>query len=143
MSRISLYGTGDSVINQLNTELDLLEQTRSYSGTGVVKTPLSTESFFTQLSARVSAANTLLCVGLDPHAADIGDGEHGSGTLFYPPGFFLILISIAGGAQGAKAFCMKLIKETSPYAACFKPNAAFFEAFGPDGVTALHEVVPL
>ena len=46
----------------------------------------------------------------------------------------------SGGAAGAKAFCLKLINQTSDYAACFKPNAAFFEAFGPDGVVALHDV---
>jgi orotidine 5'-phosphate decarboxylase subfamily 2 len=33
------------------------------------------------------------------------------------------------------------VKETSRYAAAFKPNAAFFEVFGPDGWTALKEVI--
>ena len=33
------------------------------------------------------------------------------------------------------------VKQTAPYAAAFKPNAAFFEVFGADGWTALKQVI--
>jgi uridine monophosphate synthetase len=36
---------------------------------------------------------------------------------------------------------LNLVKQTSRYAAAFKPNAAFFEVFGADGWTALKDVV--
>jgi len=77
------------------------------------------ESFTARLEARVSAANSLLCIGLDPHLADLPDPT----------------------AAAAKAFCIWLINLTSDSAAAFKPNAAFFEAFGPQGFQALKDVI--
>jgi uridine monophosphate synthetase len=77
--------------------------------------------FFAALEARAAAINSLLCVGLDPHAAD--------------------LAADAKSAAGAEAFCMGLIEVTAPFAAAFKPNAAFFEVFGADGAAALKRVV--
>ena len=44
-------------------------------------------------------------------------------------------------AASALDFCLNLVKQTSRYAAAFKPNAAFFEVFGADGWTALKEVI--
>jgi uridine monophosphate synthetase len=77
------------------------------------------ESFFSFLEKRVDDCSSLLCVGLDPHVDD----------LPLPT------------AASARDFCLNLIKRTSPYAAAFKPNAAFFEAFGADGWTALKQVI--
>jgi orotidine 5'-phosphate decarboxylase subfamily 2 len=37
-------------------------------------------------------------------------------------------------------FCLNIIHQTHPYAAAFKPNSAFFEAYGPDGLRALEDV---
>jgi orotidine 5'-phosphate decarboxylase subfamily 2 len=39
------------------------------------------------------------------------------------------------------AECVRIIDATHEYAAAFKPNSAFFEAFGPDGMHALQEVI--
>ena len=39
------------------------------------------------------------------------------------------------------SFCIRIIKATAPYAAAFKPNAAFFEVFGAEGWTALKQVI--
>ncbi len=36
---------------------------------------------------------------------------------------------------------MNLVKQTAPYAAAFKPNAAFFEVFGAEGWTVLKQVI--
>ena len=77
------------------------------------------ESFFTFLEKRVDDCSSLLCVGLDPHVSDLK----------------------APTAEAALDFCLHLVKETAPYAAAFKPNAAFFEVFGADGWTALKQVI--
>jgi orotidine 5'-phosphate decarboxylase subfamily 2 len=77
------------------------------------------ESFFTFLEKRVDDCSSLLCVGLDPHADDLPEPT----------------------AAAALEFCLRLVKATAPYAAAFKPNAAFFEALGPEGWTALRQLV--
>ncbi len=77
------------------------------------------ETFFTFLAKRVDDCSSLLCVGLDPHPSDLP----------------------APTAAAARTFCLHLVKQTAPYAAAFKPNAAFFERYGPDGWAALKEVI--
>lgn len=75
--------------------------------------------FFERLEARARQADTLLCVGLDPH-----------------PRF---LSAITG--EAALAFCRRLVEETAEHALAFKFNSAFFEALGPAGWEALIESV--
>ena len=77
------------------------------------------ESFFSFLEKRVDDCSSLLCIGLDPHVNDLPEPT----------------------AASARDFCLNLVKQTSRYAAAFKPNAAFFEVFGADGWTALKEVI--
>lgn len=77
------------------------------------------ETFFTFLEKRVDDCASLLCVGLDPHPGDLP----------------------APSADAARDFCLNLVKQTAPYAAAFKPNAAFFEVFGAAGWTALKDVI--
>ncbi len=77
------------------------------------------ETFFSLLARRVDDCASLLCVGLDPHPADLPEPT----------------------AEAARDFCLHLVKQTAPYAAAFKPNAAFFEVFGAAGWTALKEVI--
>jgi uridine monophosphate synthetase len=77
------------------------------------------ETFFSFLAKRVDDCSSLLCVGLDPHPSEIGSPT----------------------AEGARDFCTALIKKTAPYAAAFKPNAAFFEIHGPAGWQALKDVI--
>jgi uridine monophosphate synthetase len=77
------------------------------------------ESFFSFLEKRVDDCSSLLCVGLDPHVSDLSEPT----------------------AAGALTFCLNLVKQTAPYAAAFKPNAAFFEVFGAEGWTALKQVI--
>ena len=76
-------------------------------------------SFFEALEARAKQANSLLCVGLDPHTTELSEPS----------------------AEAAEAFCLKLIKATSDVAAAYKPNAAFFEVFGAPGAAALGRVI--
>ena len=77
------------------------------------------ETFFSFLERRVDDCSSLLCVGLDPHISELNKPT----------------------AASARDFCLNLVKQTAPYAAAFKPNAAFFEVFGADGWTALKDVI--
>jgi uridine monophosphate synthetase len=77
------------------------------------------ETFFTFLEKRVDDCSSLLCVGLDPHVSDLSSPT----------------------AASARDFCLALVKQTAPYAAAFKPNAAFFEVFGAEGWVALKQVI--
>ena len=76
-------------------------------------------SFFSRLETRARAINSLLCVGLDPHPADLA----------------------APTAAAARDFCLRLIAATADVAVAFKPNAAFFEQFGAEGIAALRDVI--
>jgi len=71
------------------------------------------------LEKRVDDCSSLLCVGLDPHVSEL----------------------TSPSAASALDFCLTLVKATAPYAAAFKPNAAFFEVFGAEGWTALKQVI--
>lgn len=75
--------------------------------------------FFTLLEARVHQVDSLLCVGLDPHPSDLMDYT----------------------AAAARDFCLRLIEATFDLAAAYKPNSAFFEAFGSAGLEALQQVI--
>ncbi len=77
------------------------------------------KSFFAQLESRIETINSLLCVGLDPHPADLTEQS----------------------GKTAKEFCINIIQQTQEYAAAFKPNIAFFEALGPEGISSLIEVI--
>ena len=43
--------------------------------------------------------------------------------------------------RAALEFCLALIEATADVAAAYKPNAAFFEALGPEGIAALQDVI--
>ena len=77
------------------------------------------ETFFSFLERRVDDCSSLLCVGLDPHVKDLPKPT----------------------AEAALQYCQNIVQQTAPYAAAFKPNAAFFEAFGPEGWTALYKLI--
>jgi orotidine 5'-phosphate decarboxylase subfamily 2 len=77
------------------------------------------ETFFSFLEKRIDDCSSLLCVGLDPHIPDLKEPS----------------------AASALDFCLNLVKQTAPYAAAFKPNAAFFEVFGAEGWVALKQVI--
>lgn len=76
-------------------------------------------TFFSRLEARIHEIDSLLCVGLDPHLDDLSAPE----------------------PRAALDFCLRLIEDTAEFAAAFKPNAAFFEALGPQGVAVLKDVI--
>ena len=71
-------------------------------------------NFSALLTASARSRDTLLCVGLDPRG---------------------------GSPEALRADCLRLIAATAPFAAAFKPNYAFFEAFGAEGIAALRDVI--
>ena len=75
--------------------------------------------FFSQLEKRARQVDSLLCIGLDPQPKDLPEPT----------------------AAAAQDYCIRLIESCSGVAAAFKPNAAFFEAFGSPGVKALLAVI--
>lgn len=69
-----------------------------------------------RLQQRITATQSRLCVGLDPR-----------------PG--------PGGATAAREFLKQVVEETAPFAAAFKPNMAYFEAMGIEGIRVLEELL--
>lgn len=74
--------------------------------------------FNDKLAARISKTGSGLCVGLDPRPENHGDT-----------------------AAGVEDFLRRVIEETAEFAAAFKPNSAYFEALGAEGVAVLEQVV--
>src|SRR5689334_19414204 len=79
-------------------------------------TDTRTSSFLDRLRAAADRNNSWLCVGLDP------DPE------LLPHGVAL------------RDFLRGIVEVTSDLVCCYKPNLAFFEAFGLEGQTALREL---
>ena len=69
-------------------------------------------NYFEKLRLRSEAVGSLVCVGLDPDGKKHKVGEIGD-------------------------YNRAIIEATAPYAACFKPNIAFYEQFGIEGLRQL------
>lgn len=80
--------------------------------------------FVEKLLAASRQNKSLLCLGLDPEPTR------------FPPQFL-------GEPPVASivTFCREIIAATAPYVCAFKPNVAFFEVLGPEGLQALQEVM--
>jgi orotidine 5'-phosphate decarboxylase subfamily 2 len=74
-------------------------------------------TYFDKLRASARARDSLLCIGLDPEPE-----------------------RIPGEAAGAARHCSEVVRRTAHIAAAYKPNAAFWEQYGPDGWDALADV---
>lgn len=74
-------------------------------------------TYFERLRAASRQSSSQLCVGLDP------DPER-----------------IPGAAAGALRHCAEVVRQTAEHVCCYKPNAAFWEQYGPDGWKALAEL---
>jgi len=90
--------------------------------------------FFARLEAACAAKDSLLCVGLDPRLASRpksirhlspDDAPHHALT------------------QAIVSENRMLIEQTLPFAAAYKPNIAFYEAWGAYGIVALEETIRL
>jgi orotidine 5'-phosphate decarboxylase subfamily 2 len=76
-----------------------------------------TDGYFDRLRVAAAANRSLLCVGLDPDPDRIG-----------------------GGAAEALRHCLRVVEATAEHVCCYKPNAAFWEQYGPPGWEALIEL---
>lgn len=79
-------------------------------------------TYLDKLRAASRARESLLCIGLDP------EPKH-----------------IAGGLGEAVEVSLRLIDATADVACCYKPNAAFWEQYGPrgwEGLARVREAVP-
>jgi len=76
--------------------------------------------FFDDLATRIRERDTLVCVGLDPDPARLPDDVREADLPRWQ-------------------FNRRIIDATHEYAACYKPNAAFYE--GPDGWRSLVETL--
>jgi orotidine-5'-phosphate decarboxylase len=72
-------------------------------------------TFREKLQKRISATGSHLCVGLDIRADE--------------------------ATETTKRLILQIIEETAPYAAAFKPNSAYFEAMGWQGLRMLSQVL--
>lgn len=70
--------------------------------------------YIEKLQNRIAATQSHLCVGLDPRP-DLIQGN-------------------------VRDFLFRIIEETMEYAACYKPNIAYFEAMGSSGVALFEDV---
>jgi len=68
--------------------------------------------FHDRLRAAIDRSGSLLCVGLDPDVA-------------------------LGSAAAVEEWCLRVLDATLEHCAAVKPNLAFFEQFGPDGLRVL------
>ncbi len=80
-------------------------------------------NFFDKLCKAIERNQSLLCVGLDPVAKNLPEGSD----------TFTRLVN-----WGAK-----IIGATQDLVCCYKPNIAFFEQFGPEGLRALVDIIKL
>lgn len=78
-------------------------------------------TYLERLAARSAATRTVLCLGLDPDPASL------------PAGFGRDLV-------GLERFAALVLEAAAPFAAAVKPNLAFFEAYGSQGMAALERL---
>ncbi len=83
--------------------------------------------FADRLAQRVIAAESVLCVGLDPRALP-DECRRG------------LRDDRAGRARAVERYCLGLLEAVGPYCAAVKPQVAFFEVLGGYGLTALERV---
>lgn len=76
--------------------------------------------FFVRLEQRARAIDSILCVGLDPRLAP----QDGIGDAL-----------VAANSR--------IIEATAAHALCYKPNVAFYEQHGPEGLAALERTISL
>lgn len=81
-------------------------------------------NFLDKLLAASRTQNSLLCVGLDPE-----------------PGRLPAQLRDMPAARAITYFCRAVVEATAPYVCAFKPNLAFFEVLGPEGMSVFKEVL--
>jgi orotidine-5'-phosphate decarboxylase len=86
----------------------------------------SGDTFFERLDGAIARNRSLLCVGLDPEPEKLPDA-----------------LKSLPAAEAVVAFNREIIAATADLVACYKPNFAFYEALGPEGLVALRETLAI
>jgi orotidine-5'-phosphate decarboxylase len=86
-------------------------------------------NFADRLGHEVERKRSQLVVGLDPRLDLLPMELRGEGVL-----------GRAAGASAVARFCKGIVDAVGPYVVAVKPQSAFFEALGSDGIRALEEV---
>ena len=86
-------------------------------------------AFADRLAQAVERKRSQLVVGLDPRLDLLPMELRGEGVL-----------GRAAAASSVARFCKGIVDAVGPYVVAVKPQAAFFEALGSDGIRALEEV---
>src|ERR671932_2771149 len=94
-----------------------------------VDTAAATVTFPDRLAEAVERKRTQLVVGLDPRLDLLPIELRGDAH-----------VGRAEGAGECARFCCGIVDAVAPYAVAVKPQIAFFEALGADGIRALEEV---
>lgn len=81
-------------------------------------------NFLDKLLTATRKQNSLLCVGLDPEPERLPAQLHNMPV-----------------ARAITYFCRAIVEATAPYVCAFKPNLAFFEVLGPEGMYVFQEVL--
>jgi len=91
------------------------------------KNPLS---FGSQLAKAVLTKRNPVCVGLDPRVEGLPDSLKPTDDTSY-----------SAIADAFEKFCFEIIDVVSPFVPIVKPQVAFFEQYGPEGMLALKRVI--
>ncbi len=89
------------------------------------------EHFADRLAAAVRARGNAVCVGLDPRWDSLPEAirkRHGGSSL-------------AQVAAAYEEFCIRVLDLVAPLVPVVKPQSAFFEACGPDGMAVLQRLL--
>jgi orotidine-5'-phosphate decarboxylase len=81
-------------------------------------------NFLDKLLAVSRQQNSLLCVGLDPEQERLPSRLHNMPV-----------------SRAVAYFCQAIIEATAPFVCAFKPNLAFFEVLGPEGMYVFQNVL--
>ncbi|HSG12977.1 MAG TPA: orotidine-5'-phosphate decarboxylase [Gaiellaceae bacterium] len=90
---------------------------------------METANFADRLAEAVTRKQSQLTVGLDPRVDLLPVELRGEAVL-----------GRAAAAAAVARFCRGIVDAVTPYVVAVKPQAAFFEALGSDGIRALEEV---
>ena len=86
---------------------------------------MNESGFYSKLKQAVETNHSLLCLGLDPEVAK----------------FAKDFLPTSSHEERLVKWCQSLIQQTADLICCVKPNIAFFEQYGPEGITALKQVI--
>src|SRR4051794_37952365 len=90
---------------------------------------VTTSTFADRIAAAVERRRSHLVVGLDPRAGLLPVGLRGDARL-----------GTSEAAHACVRFCWGIIDAVAPYAVAVKPQLAFYEALGADGMRAFEAV---